>query len=224
MSEIYENEIIEENSDFSEKDERDIIKGEKDTEKNKANENNINIINDNVEDNTTELMNFMYSEEESKPKSTEKKNKRRNLSEEGKRKKDTGLDIDSIKEKLNEKLTKLKIKNIDDDKEYKQLKEDIDKGTNFIDYFLIIGVEPEDFFDDKIYECDIDELKSKYKDILQPKIISYFPKYEKKTIAFDDSIISHCFPNGFNIIKSNKMPKTEIFSFILDNNYFNLII
>ena len=134
MSEIYENEIIEENSDFSEKDESDIIKGEKDTEKNKANENNINIINDNVlkkgEDNTTELMNFMYSEEESKSKSTEKKNKRRNLSEEGKRKKDTDLDIDSIKEKLNEKLTKLKIKNIDDDKEYKQLKEDIDKGNN----------------------------------------------------------------------------------------------
>ena len=116
MSEIYENEIIEENSDFSEKDESDIIKGEKDIENNKANENNINIINDNVvkkgEDNTKELMNFMYSEEELKSKSTEKKNKRRNLSEEGKREKDTDLDIDSIKEKLNEKLTKLKIKNI----------------------------------------------------------------------------------------------------------------
>ena len=226
MSEIYENEIIEENSDFSEKDESDVIKGEKDTENNKAKENNINIINDNVvkkgEDSTTELMNFIYSEEESKSKLTEKKNKRRNLSEEAKRKKDNELDIDSIKEKLNEKLTKMKIKNIDDDKEYKQLKEDIDKGINFIDYFLIIGAEPEDFFDDKIYECDLDELKSKYKDILQPKIISYFPKYEKKTIAFDDSIISHCFPNGFNIIKSNKMPKTQIFSFILDNNYFNL--
>ena len=226
MSEIYENEIIEENSDFSEKDESDVIKGEKDIENNKAKENNINIINDNVvkkgEDSTTELMNFIYSEEESKSKLTEKKNKRRNLSEEAKRKKDNELDIDSIKEKLNEKLTKMKIKNIDDDKEYKQLKEDIDKGINFIDYFLIIGVEPEDFFDDKIYECDLDELKSKYKDILQPKIISYFPKYEKKTIAFDDSIISHCFPNGFNIIKSNKMPKTQIFSFILDNNYFNL--
>ena len=223
MSEIYENEIIEENSDFSEKDDIELIKGERDNENDKK-ENNMNNKNEKKNENgkdssSTDLMNFIHSEEK---KSKEKKNKRKNLSEEAKRKKDNDLDIDSLKEKFNEKMTKLKIKNIDEDKEYKQLKEDIDKGTNFIDYFLIIGVEPEDFFDDKIYECDIDELKTKYKDKLQPKIISYFPKYEKKTIAFDDSIISHCFPNGFNIIKSNKMPKTEIFSFILDNNYFNL--
>ena len=222
MSEIYENEIIEENSDFSDKDENDSINEEKNNKENKDNKDNKN----EKEDNSTHLRNFMYSEQEQekekKSKSKENKNKRRNLSQEAKRNKDNDLDIDNIKEKINEKPTKLRIKNIDDDKEYKMLKEDIDKGTNFIDYFLIIGVEPEDFFDDKIYECDLDELKNKYKDKLQPKIISYFPKFEKKTIAFDDSIISHCFPNGFNIIKSYKMPKTEIFSFILDNNYFNL--
>ena len=207
-------------------DENVSIKGEMDEEKKNSNKNNIHIINNNKDNNNQEkkedssnnIMNFIYKE----PKPKENKTKRRNLSEEAKRNKDNDLDMDSMKNKFKEKGKKFKIKNLEEDKEYKQLKEDIDKGTNFIDYFLVIGVEPEDFFDEKIYECDIDELKSKYKDKLQPKIISYFPKFEKKTIAFDDSIISHCFPNGFNVIKSNKMPKTEIFSFILDNNYFNL--
>ena len=145
--------------------------------------------------------------------------RKRNLSQEAKKKNNLN-DYNNVINAM--KKVKEKIKNLDNDKEYKQFKEDLDKGTNFIDYFLIIGISPEIFFDDKIYECDLDELKIKYKDKLEPKIISYFPQFEKTTIAFDDSIISHCFPNGFNIVKSNKMPKTEIFSFILDNNYFNL--
>ena len=32
----------------------------------------------------------------------------------------------------------------------------------------------------------------------------------------------HCFPNGYKIIKSQNHPKPLVFSFILDNNYFNL--
>jgi hypothetical protein len=231
MSEINENEIIEENiEDNSDKKENESLEeknnNENNEDKNKINENNITNVNkvDNnnnsndykneKDDSNSELINLLYSEKKSK------ENKRRNLSQETKRNKDNNININMIKDKR--KKIKKNIKNLEDDKDYKQLKEDIDKGTNFIDYFLIIGVEPQDFFNDKIYECDLDELKNKYGDKLQPKIISYFPKFEKKTIAFDDSIISHCFPNGFNIIKSNKIPKPEIFSFILDNNYFNL--
>ena len=231
MSEINENEIIEENiEDNSDKKENESLEeknnNENNEDKNKINENNITNVNkvDNnnnsndykneKDDSNSELINLLYSEKKTK------ENKRRNLSQETKRNKDNNININMIKDKS--KKIKKNIKNLEDDKDYKQLKEDIDKGTNFIDYFLIIGVEPQDFFNDKIYECDLDELKNKYGDKLQPKIISYFPKFEKKTIAFDDSIISHCFPNGFNIIKSNKIPKPEIFSFILDNNYFNL--
>ena len=175
------------------------------------NENNENKNNDNKFENknyNNEIEDYIYSE------SIYPEKKRRNLSQEQKRNK-------SIDSYFNKKSKKTK-KNLENDKEYKQLKEDLDKANNFIDYFLVIGLSPESFFDDKIYECDLEELKVKYKDILQPKVISYFPKFDKTTIAFDDSIISHCFPNGFNIIKSNKKPKTEIFSFILDNNYFNL--
>ena len=220
-----ENNIITLNDNTNEnKQNENIIKpNSNNINNNIKNENNINIINSIIkndnqnecEDSSTELMNFMYSEQKSKD------NKRRNFSQEPKRNKDININISIINNKKKDKK-KNSFKNLENDKDYKQLKEDIDKGTNFIDYFLIIGIEPKDFFDDKIYECDLEELKTKYKDKLKPKIISYFPKFEKKTIAFDDSIISHCFPNGFNLVKSNKMPKIEIFSFILDNNYFNL--
>ena len=220
MYEINENEIIEENiEENSDKKENELLEDKNDNEdneeKSKIIENNNNDYKNEKDDSNSELMNILYPE----PKS--KENKRRNLSQEAKRNKENNIDNLSniIKDKSKNKK---KIKNLEDDKDYKQLKEEIDKGTNFIDYFLIIGVEPQDFFNDKIYECDLDELKNKYGDKLQPKIISYFPQFEKKTIAFDDSIISHCFPNGFNVIKSNKIPKPEIFSFILDNNYFNL--
>ena len=145
--------------------------------------------------------------------------KRRNLSQETKRINKLNLNSNELNI---EKNIKENNKKLDEDKDYKKLKEEIDRGTNFIDYFLVIGISPENFFDDKMYECDLDEFKMKYKDKLEPKIISYFPQFKKNTIAFDDSVISHCFPNGFNIVKSNKKPKTQIFSFILDNNYYNL--
>ena len=193
-------------------DNKKILNNNNSEQKKETKTETINIINENKDSNINEE-HFIYKNTKSG------EIRKRNLSEEAKKKKSLHNYNDN---ENNGKKLKEKIKNLDNDKEYKQFKEDIDKGINFIDYFLIIGISPEIFFDDKIYECDLDELKTKYKDKIIPKIISYFPEFEKTTIAFDDSIIAHCFPNGYNIVKSNKMPKTEIFSFILDNNYFNL--
>ena len=109
-----------------------------------------------------------------------------------------------------------------EDEEYIKLKDELDKANNFIDYFLVIGVEPEIYKKEWLYENDINELNKEYKQFLKPKIISSFPPFEKHTISFDDSILTHCFPNGFKIIKSNVQPKPIVFSFILDNNYYNL--
>ena len=109
-----------------------------------------------------------------------------------------------------------------DDKDFDHMKEELNKATNFIDYFLTIGLPPKIFLEDWLYQSDIDELNEKYKEYFQPKITSYFPPFEKHTIAFDDSVIIHCFPTGFNAVQSMTQPKTEVFSFILDNNYFNL--
>ena len=112
------------------------------------------------------------------------------------------------------------IKSINDSKE--ELNQSLDKANNFIDYFLVIGLNPEIALNDWLYEMTICELNNIYQDKLRPKIISSFPKYQKHTINYDESIIKHCFPNGFKIIESEIPPKPEIFSFILDNNYFSI--
>ena len=106
--------------------------------------------------------------------------------------------------------------------EFKKMKEELNKGTNFIDYFLTIGLDPEIFNQDWLYNNELDDLNENYKDKLKPKITSYFPPYPKTKIFFDDSIIQHCFPNGFKIISSLKKPKEKLFSFILDNSFYSL--
>ena len=134
------------------------------------------------------------------------------------------------KDKENEKEIKEEeeVKSIDsgldltDDKNFEHMKEELDKATNFIDYFLVVGLQPKIFMENWLYQLDVDGLNDKFKDSFQPKVISYFPNFEKHTIAFDDSVISHCFPNGFKAVVSERKPKIKVFSFILDNNYFNL--
>ena len=111
---------------------------------------------------------------------------------------------------------------LNEDEDYNKLKDELDKANNFIDYFLVVGVDPEIYKNEWLYNCDIDELNKNYKEQLEPKIISSFPPFEKHTISFDDSILMHCFPNGYEIVKRPIPPKPIVFSFILDNNYFNL--
>ncbi len=89
---------------------------------------------------------------------------------------------------------------IENDDDYIFLKEELDKANNLVDYFLILGLDPSIFLNDWLYENDIDKINELYKDKIQPKIISSFPCFEKHTIAFDDSILSHCFPDGFELI------------------------
>ena len=110
----------------------------------------------------------------------------------------------------------------ENEKEYQNLIEELNNANNLLDYFLVIGVSPEILLQKWLYTSTADELNSKYKKELEPKIISYFPPITKKTISFDESIINHCFPNGYKIIEENEKPKPKLFSFILDNNFYNL--
>ena len=130
-------------------------------------------------------------------------------------------DIEEIHENFDSKSVKSN-ESIEKDDDYLFLKEELDKANNLVDYFLILGLDPNIFLNDWLYENDLDKLNELYKDKLQPKIISSFPCFEKHTIAFDDSILSHCFPNGFELVSSVYRPQPKLFSFILDNNYFNL--
>ena len=131
------------------------------------------------------------------------------------------IEIKEIAEQINERIDK-NMKLLEQSKDYKDIKEKLDKGNNFIDYFLVIGQEPVIYKEKWLYTEDVEILNEKYKEQLKPKIISSFPPFEKSTIAFDESIIIHIFPNGYNLIKSKQKPKNKVFSFILDNNYYNL--
>ena len=110
----------------------------------------------------------------------------------------------------------------EENQNFKQLKQELNKASNFIDYFVEIGVEPSIYKKGFLYNNSLSLEELNKKPELNPKIISYFPPFKKETISFDESIIRHCFPNGFKLVQSNIEPNYEIFSFILDNNFFNL--
>ena len=156
---------------------------------------------DNKIENINDTKNNLISEKN-------EKNKKNNLEDSNANKDDTNIKDQKEKEQ--------------NEKEYQKLVEELNKANNFIDYFLVVGVSPDILAKDWLYQSTIDELNSKYKKELEPKIVSYFPPITKKTISFDESIINHCFPNGFKLIKSSEKPSSQLFSFILDNNFYNL--
>ena len=119
-----------------------------------------------------------------------------------------------------EKFFKEKLKQLEENKDYKEIKDKLDCGNNFIDYFLVVGLEPSIYKYDWLFSSDLETINKDHEKEIKPKIISSFPFFEKSTIAFDDSILNHCFPNGFKLDKTPIKPK--LFSFILDNNYYNL--
>ena len=119
-----------------------------------------------------------------------------------------------------EKFFKEKLKQLEENKDYKEIKDKLDCGNNFIDYFLVVGLEPSIYKYDWLFSSDLETINKDHNEEIKPKIISSFPFFEKSTIAFDDSILNHCFPNGFKLDKTPIKPK--LFSFILDNNYYNL--
>ena len=117
---------------------------------------------------------------------------------------------------------KQKIAELEKNKDFEKIQQELDKGYNFIDYFLVIGLEPEIYKNKWLYEEEYETMIENHKDEIKPKIISSFPFFEKSTISFDESILSHCFPHGYQLIKNFNPPKTKVFSFILDNNYYNI--
>ena len=87
-----------------------------------------------------------------------------------------------------EKLFNDKLKELEDNKDYVEIKEKLDKGNNFIDYFLVIGLEPIIYRKEWLFSEDLENINNNHKEEIKPKIIS----------------------------------KHKVFSFILDNNYYNI--
>jgi len=105
---------------------------------------------------------------------------------------------------------------------FKSLNDKLNEGYNFVDYFLTIGSNPNIFQNKWLYDSDLSELNTKYKEELKPIIINKFPSNDKKIVGLDEAIILHCFPNGFEVIESNSQPEYKIFSILLDNNNYSI--
>jgi hypothetical protein len=79
----------------------------------------------------------------------------------------------------------------------KNLKSELDKGNNLIDYFLTIGIGEDLIFNKFIYDNDLNTLNNS--ELIKPEILTKFPPIEKKNVIVDENIIRV----KFNIIKYN---------------------
>ena len=68
-----------------------------------------------------------------------------------------------------------------------QFKNQIDRGTNFVEYFLTIGLSESIIYDPFLYENDITTLNNSEK--IKASIISKFPEFDKSSVRIDSSII-----------------------------------
>ena len=75
------------------------------------------------------------------------------------------------------------MKKIQDD----TLKKELDKGNNFVDYFVIFGIKQDLIFDDFLYENDLRTLNTSPQ--INPEILTKFPPLDKTTINVDENII-----------------------------------
>ena len=65
------------------------------------------------------------------------------------------VQIKEISEQLNDRIEK-NLKLLEDSKDYEEAKEKMDKGNNFIDYFLVIGQEPIIYREKWLYTSDLE--------------------------------------------------------------------
>ena len=92
--------------------------------------------------------------------------------------------------------------------------EEASSCNTFMEYFYVFGANEKTVAKEEFY------LKSKFTQpgYLKMQLLSKFPPFEKPNSNIDENIImNHCFPNGFNLIASDDLPKHECFHFNLDN-------
>ena len=67
------------------------------------------------------------------------------------------------------------------------LKRELDKGNNFVDYFVVIGLKQDLIFSEFLYENDLNALNNS--ELLNPEFSSKFPPFDKTTINVDENMI-----------------------------------
>ena len=95
-----------------------------------------------------------------------------------------------------------------------------DEDNNYIDYFIEIGIKPEIFKQNFLYNSSsLNELNQK----LKPQIISKFPESNKKSIIVNAKIIGQIFPNGFKALETKNKPDPSFFAIMSNNHLYNTI-
>ncbi len=74
-----------------------------------------------------------------------------------------------------------------DDYYLHQFKNQLDRGSNFVEYFVSIGLPNSVIHDSFLYENDINTLN--HNENITPRILSKFPEFDKSSIKIDSSII-----------------------------------
>ena len=93
-----------------------------------------------------------------------------------------------------------------------------EEDNNFIDYFVEVGVKPEIFKNNYLYDSEsINDIN----DTIVPQIITKFPRIDKKYIVIESTLIQQIFPHGFNAVEVEEKPDPEFYSIILDNQMFS---
>ena len=114
-----------------------------------------------------------------------------------------------------------KIRILWESKSHEDFIHQINLESSFIDYFLIIGIDPKICMNNYLYTTSPKDLDENYSKDIYPEILTKYPPIKKSYINMDDSIISLCFPNGFHLKEYDYRPNRTYLKFLLDNNFFS---
>ena len=114
-----------------------------------------------------------------------------------------------------------KVRTMFESKSHNDFVHQLNLECSFIDYFLILGYEPKLCLNNDIYTISPKDLHEKYKKEIFPTILTQYPPIQKSFVNVDETILSLCFPEGFQLNEFSSFPKPQILTFLFDNNYYS---
>ena len=102
------------------------------------------------------------------------------------------------------------------------LQNELNMAQTFLEYFLIIGLDPRISMRNYLYNTEPSEILKYYANEIKPEVLSKYPPMKKNIINIDNSIIDICFQNNFNLKEFSSQPEPEIFSLLLDNYFYSI--
>ena len=128
-----------------------------------------------------------------------------------------------MKNKINNESNTKYINNKEKEKNIYEFKERMNKASNLIEYFAIIGLDPKISTKDFLYELSPSYISKLHSEELKPKLITKYPPINKPYINIDENICELCFPE--NIIKIEKFktqPEPIINYFLIGNDFYSI--